>query len=80
MFNLFGTPFAFVKTSLAKSLIFSTHLPKRGIKLHEYQAGKLLHSYKVPIPIGSVAFNGKEALQVAQQFDDKHNAHFVVKA
>jgi succinyl-CoA synthetase beta subunit len=26
--------------------------PNRGIKLHEYQAGALLDSYKVAIPLG----------------------------
>jgi succinyl-CoA synthetase beta subunit len=36
-------------------------MPLRRMKLHEYQAGKLLHRYKVPIPIGGVAFNAKEA-------------------
>jgi hypothetical protein len=78
MFNLFGTPSsAFIQTS---SLLFSKHLPKRGIKLHEYQAGKLLHSYKVPIPIGNVAFSGNEAFKVATQFGAKGVTGFVVKA
>jgi succinyl-CoA synthetase beta subunit len=38
------------------------------LKLHEYQAGKLLSDYKVPIPLGNIAFNGKEAFLVAKQF------------
>lgn len=37
----------------------------RGLKLHEYQAGALLHSYKVPIPLGNVAFTPTEARDVA---------------
>jgi hypothetical protein len=80
MFNLSGAPSAFLKTSLFTPLLFSKHLPKRGIKLHEYQAGKLLHSYKIPIPIGNVAFSGKEAFQVATQFGGKDSKEFVVKA
>jgi len=40
----------------------------RGIKLHEYQAGQLLDSYKVAIPIGNVAFSVDEAHSVAQKF------------
>jgi len=35
--------------------------PARGIKLHEYQAGKLLDSYRVAIPIGEVAWSADEA-------------------
>jgi len=35
--------------------------PKRGIKLHEYQAGKLLDSYRVAIPLGDVAWTPEEA-------------------
>jgi succinyl-CoA synthetase beta subunit len=38
----------------------------RRLKLHEYQAGKLLHKYRVPIPLGNVAFGGKEAFLVAK--------------
>ena len=80
MFNLFGGPSAFLKTSLFQTQLFSKHLPKRGIKLHEYQAGKLLHSYRIPIPLGNVAFSGKEAFQVASQFGGKDAMEFVVKA
>ncbi len=79
MFNLFGAPSsAFLLKS--SSLLATKHLPKRGIKLHEYQAGKLLHSYKVPIPIGNVAFSAKEAFTVASQFGAKDVKEFVVKA
>jgi succinyl-CoA synthetase beta subunit len=49
-----------------KALIFAKDLPLRRLKLHEYQAGKLLHRYRVPIPLGNVAFNGKEAFLVAK--------------
>jgi len=38
----------------------------RGIKLHEYQAGKLLHSFRVPIPLGNVAFDSREAYLVSK--------------
>jgi len=33
----------------------------RGLKLHEYQAGALLHKFNVPIPLGNVAFTVAEA-------------------
>jgi len=49
-----------------RALIINKDLPLRRIKLHEYQAGKLLHSYRVPIPLGGVAQNGKEAFLVAK--------------
>ena len=49
------------KLAFNKALIVNKDLPMRRLKLHEYQAGKLLHKYKVTIPIGGVAFNGKEA-------------------
>jgi len=45
-----------------KSLIT---MPQRGIKLHEYQAGKLLDSYRVAIPLGEVAFTPEEAESIA---------------
>jgi succinyl-CoA synthetase beta subunit len=37
----------------------------RRMKLHEYQAGALLHANKVAIPIGNVAYTPEEALKVA---------------
>ena len=46
------------------------YTPQRGIKLHEYQAGKLLDSYRVPIPLGEVAFTPDEAETIAQKFDN----------
>ena len=62
-----------------RALIRNACLPMRGLKLHEYQAGALLHSYQVPIPIGSVAFSADEALQKAKDFGEGHDA-YVVKA
>jgi hypothetical protein len=46
----------------SKTLMYN---PSRGIKLHEYQAGKLLDSYRVAIPIGEVAFTPDEAEKIA---------------
>ena len=40
-------------------------MPVRGIKLHEYQAGNLLASYKVAIPLGEVAFSTKQVEDIA---------------
>jgi succinyl-CoA synthetase beta subunit len=77
MFNLFGTPLTLSKCSLSRQLL---SFPLRGIKLHEYQAGKLLHSFKVPIPLGNVAFNPKEAFLVASQFGTNKQHEYVVKA
>ena len=79
MFSLFGNS---LSRSMAanKALIFAKDLPLRRLKLHEYQAGKLLHRYRVPIPLGNVAFNGKEAFLVAKQFGKKRQMEYVVKA
>jgi len=49
----------------------------RGMKLHEYQAGALLHSYKISIPIGNVARTPEEAFKVANTFKSDG---YVVKA
>ena len=49
-----------------RALVINKDLPMRRIKLHEYQAGKLLQSFRVPIPLGGVAQNGKEAFLVAK--------------
>ncbi len=49
-----------------RALVMNKNLPVRGLKLHEYQAGKLLSQYRVPIPLGNVAQNGKEAFLVAK--------------
>ena len=56
------------------------YLQSRGLKLHEYQAGKLLQKFKVPTPRGNVAFNAKEAYLVAKQFGHNYDEGFVVKA
>jgi succinyl-CoA synthetase beta subunit len=63
-----------------RALILNKDLPLRRLKLHEYQAGKLLHHYRVPIPLGGVAQSGKEALLVARQFAQKRQMEYVVKA
>ena len=43
-------------------------MPMRGIKLHEYQAGALLHKFSVPIPLGNVAFTQKRQKQRPRNF------------
>lgn len=81
MFSLFGASNPFLaRLSANRALITAKDLPMRRLKLHEYQAGKLLHKYRVPIPLGNVAFNGKEALLVARQFGQKKQMEYVVKA
>jgi len=70
MFNMFANPWM-TRLAANRALITSKDLPKRTFKLHEYQAGKLLSKYRVPIPLGNVAFNGKEAYLVAKQFGQK---------
>ena len=44
--------------------------PVRGIKLHEYQAGALLSSFNVSIPLGEVATTPAEAFAIASKFDN----------
>jgi len=44
--------------------------PNRGIKLHEYQAGALLDSYRVKIPLGDVAQSVEEVGHIARRFED----------
>jgi len=44
--------------------------PNRGIKLHEYQAGSLLSSFNVSIPLGEVAKTAEEAVKIASKFDN----------
>lgn len=39
----------------------------RGLKLHEYQAGALLHKFNVQIPLGNVAFTEAEAYEEAKK-------------
>lgn len=41
----------------------------RRLKLHEYQAGALLNSYNVPIPVGNVAFSPDEAQRIASDIN-----------
>ena len=64
------------KNVLRNAAVFTQSVPQRGIKLHEYQAGQLLHKYSVSIPLGEVAFTKEEALKAAQSFD----GHKVVKS
>jgi len=63
---------------LNRALIKNASVPMRGLKLHEYQAGALLDSYKVPTAIGRVAFNAEDAFKVCADFGE--GAEFVVKA
>ena len=48
-----------------RALLRNASLPMRGLKLHEYQAGALLNSFQVPIPVGEVAFSADEAHKIA---------------
>ena len=48
-----------------RALLRNSSLPMRRLKLHEYQAGALLNSYNVPIPVGNVAFSPDEAQKIA---------------
>jgi len=50
----------------------------RGLKLHEYQAGALLDSFKVPTAMGKVAFNPEDAFKACNEFPA--GAEYVVKA
>lgn len=72
MLNLFGNQLSrvsgFGTTAANRALVVNKDLPMRRLKLHEYQAAKLLSKYRVPVPSGNVAFNSKEALLVARQF------------
>lgn len=67
-----------VKSLFNRALVHNKSLPMRRLKLHEYQAGALLHSHKVPIPLGNVAFSADEAKKVATDFGP--GAEYVVKA
>ena len=53
---------------------------QRNMILHEYHAAQILHGYRVPIPRGHVAFNGKEAYTIARKFGSEYSKKFVVKA
>ena len=48
-----------------RTLLGGASLPMRGMKLHEYQAGALLHNYKIAIPLGNVARTPEEAFAVS---------------
>jgi hypothetical protein len=65
------------KSFFNKALVQAKNLPMRRIKLHEYQAGALLHKFKIPIPLGNVAYTPNEAHQVASTFK---SSGYVVKA
>ena len=47
------------------------------MNIHEYQAKKLFHDYKIPIPDGRVAMSAIEAEKIAQEFNHES---YVVKA
>ena len=47
------------------------------MKIHEYQAKKILTKYGVPVPKGNVAFSVDEALMIAE---DLKSEIYVVKA
>lgn len=49
----------------------------RHFKLHEYQAGALLHSYDVQVPLGNVAKSPEEAEAVSTKMNQ---SGYVVKA
>jgi succinyl-CoA synthetase beta subunit len=51
------------------------------MNLHEYQGKSLLAKYKVPVPMGIVAYSAKEAQAAAQEIHDVTGSNFwVVKA
>ena len=68
----------FLRSAFNRAIIRNSQLPMRGLKLHEYQAGALLSSYKVPIPLGTVAFTAEEAEKEAEKWGDCNG--FVVKS
>ena len=43
------------------------------MKIHEYQAKEILRKYNVPVPNGSVAFTGEEAVKI---FQDIYKSNF----
>lgn len=52
---------------MSRGLLYNKMFPMRGLKLHEYQAGALLNSFKVPIPLGNVATTPAEARKIATE-------------
>ena len=75
MFRYFNYPLNF---SRKIKVLIPTQ--KRTLRLHEYQAAQLVHRYMIPIPTGNVAFNSKEAYNIARTFGFDYNRKFVVKA
>ena len=61
---------------------FLGNLPRRNLRLHEYEGFALYQDYRVPIPLGNIAYSAKEALfharTIARETDYK--SKFVVKA
>ena len=47
------------------------------MKIHEYQAKQLFQKFKVPVPLGGVAFSAQEAYQIAEGIGGEN---FVIKA
>ena len=82
MQKLFSNPLSLLSSAVSanRALILNKQLPMRRLKLHEYQAAKLLSKYRVPIPLGNVAMNDKEAFLVAKQIGIKKQMEYVVKA
>lgn len=40
----------------------------------------MVHKYRVPIPLGQVAFSAQEAFNVARSFGTSYDKQFVIKA
>merc|ERR1711920_52918 len=57
----------FRRALLQRNTLPMMSLPMRGLKLHEYQAGALLHKHGVAIPVGNVAFTPDEAHAIASK-------------
>jgi len=53
--------------AINRALVNNPALPMRRLKLHEYQAGALLSSFQVPIPLGDVARTPEEAFKIAEK-------------
>ena len=55
MLNLFGNQMSRVSGTVNRALVVNKDLPMRRLKLHEYQAAKLLSKYRIPVPHGTVS-------------------------
>lgn len=57
-------------------------MPTRLMRIHEYQLLELLQDRKVPIPLGNIAYSGKEAFYHARHIAKAtdYQSEFVVKA